>query len=211
MSVEAKPSPSVTPAPDLSAGGANMPIWLIAIFILSGFSGLIYVGNHSGWFDAQVYEPFVDSQHLEAWARPPGPGEELKRGKATFGTLCSTCHGDTGTGSATTGCPPLDGSEWVMAAGPNRIIRILQNGLAGPIEVKGGKYGGGAVAMTAVGAALSDQQISDVLTYVRNAWSNKGKGAAPVTIEQVKAVREKIKDKSGYFTPDELLKLPEKD
>jgi mono/diheme cytochrome c family protein len=37
---------------------------------------------------------------------------------------------------------------------------------------------------------LTDQQIADVLTFVRNSWSNK---ASPVSVTEVKAVRMKIK------------------
>jgi hypothetical protein len=46
--------------------------------------------------------------------------------------------------------------------------------------------------------------MAAVLTYVRNAFGNK---APAVTPEKVKAIRASIKDKTGFYTPDELLKL----
>jgi mono/diheme cytochrome c family protein len=39
-------------------------------------------------------------------------------------------------------------------------------------------------------ADLKDQQIADVLTYIRNSWSNK---ASAVTAAEVKAIRVKLK------------------
>ena len=211
MSAETK-SRTASPQPvETSARGETMPIWLVSVFILTAFAGMIYVAVHGGWFDPLVYPPFADIQHVDAWTRPPALGDGIKKGKVVFEANCAVCHTSTGAGSATTGCPPLDGSEWVLAQGPNRIIRIVLNGLAGPIEVKGGKYGGGSIQMSAVGAALTDQQVADALTYVRASWSNKGKGAGPVTPEQVKSIRDKVKDKTGFWSPEELLKISDKD
>ena len=48
---------------------------------------------------------------------------------------------------------------------------------------------------------LDDQRISDVITYVRQSWSND---AAPVTPAQVEEVREKDKDRTAPWTAAEL-------
>ena len=53
---------------------------------------------------------------------------------------------------------------------------------------------------------LTDQQIADVLTYVRSEWGNN---APEVKAEQVKAVRDKTAGRSGQWLADELLKVPE--
>jgi mono/diheme cytochrome c family protein len=58
--------------------------------------------------------------------------------------------------------------------------------------------------MTQYGGMLNDNEMAAVLTYVRNAFGNK---APAVTAEKVKEVRAAIKDKSGFYTPEELLKL----
>jgi len=42
-----------------------------------------------------------------------------------------------------------------------------------------------------------------VLTYVRNSFGNK---ATVITPEKVKVIREAIKSKTGFYSPDELLK-----
>jgi DUF1365 family protein len=51
---------------------------------------------------------------------------------------------------------------------------------------------------------LKDEEIAAVLTYVRNSFGNKAPAILP---EKVKQVRELIKDKKDYFSPDDLLKL----
>ena len=61
-------------------------------------------------------------------------------------------------------------------------------------------------AMLAIGADMSNQQVADVLTYVRNSWGNK---ASIVTPEQVAKIRAELKGRTDPHTQEELLKLPE--
>lgn len=72
----------------------------------------------------------------------------------------------------------------------------------GPIEVAGVKYPG-HVPMTPFASLLNDDEISSVLTYVRNSFGNK---ATPIRPGQVKKVREETKGKQGLYSPEELLK-----
>jgi hypothetical protein len=102
--------------------------------------------------------------------------------------------------------PPLAGSEWVLAEGPNRIIRIPYLGLTGPIKVSGVDYNMAMLAIAA-GGGMTEQQVADVLTYIRMDWGNKV--ATPlVTPEQVGKVLSEIKDRTDPITAEELLKLP---
>jgi mono/diheme cytochrome c family protein len=73
------------------------------------------------------------------------------------------------------------------------------------MEVKGVTYdpAKGVPPMTPFGALLSDEELAGVLTYVRNTWSNK---AAPVLPATVAKVRAATKDRSIFWTPEELLK-----
>jgi hypothetical protein len=75
-------------------------------------------------------------------------------------------------------------------------------GIYGPIEVNGKKYPG-QVPMTPYAGMLNDTEMAAVLTYVRNAFGNK---AHAVSAQKVKEVRAAIKDRAGFYTPDELLK-----
>jgi mono/diheme cytochrome c family protein len=74
--------------------------------------------------------------------------------------------------------------------------------LYGPIEVAGVKYRGD-VPMTPFGALLKDEEIAAVLTYVRNSFGNNAPAVLPA---QVKKIREATKGKTGFYTPEELLK-----
>lgn len=101
-------------------------------------------------------------------------------GKDAYEANCATCHMANGEGVPGT-FPPIAGSE--RANGPaEEHIKVVLNGLSGPITVKGQNYDG---SMPPFGH-LSDQEIADILTYERTTWGNTG-GA--VTADQVKALR----------------------
>jgi len=110
------------------------------------------------------------------------------------------CHQPTGLGLPGA-YPPLAGSEW--AQGPDeRVIRIVLDGLSGPITVKGGQFNN---SMPAFGPLLRDEQIADVLTYVRSEWGNTAPAVSP---DKAKEIRSAVASRSGPWSPDELLKLP---
>jgi mono/diheme cytochrome c family protein/lysophospholipase L1-like esterase/glucose/arabinose dehydrogenase len=116
---------------------------------------------------------------------------------------CATCHQPDGKG-LDPAFPPLVGTPWVTGS-EERLTKIVLHGLHGRIEVNGKVYDPekGVPPMTAFGSILSDEEVADVLTYVRNSWGNK---AAPVGAETVKKVREATKERSVFWNPEELLK-----
>ncbi len=118
------------------------------------------------------------------------------RGAAVFSRTCIACHGLDGRGLPPV-FPPLDGSEWLTGA-PERAIDIVLSGLFGPITVKGTRFDS---LMAPLGATLSDAEIADALTFVRQRWSND---AAPVTAEQIAARRALQKDRTLPWTEAEL-------
>ena len=100
------------------------------------------------------------------------------------------------------GFPPLTESKWVLG-NEDRLIKIVLKGIYGPIVVNGKKYPG-QVPMTPYGGLLNDKEVAAVLTYIRNSFGNK---ASAVDEKTVKRVREEIKNKVGFYSPDELLLL----
>ena len=116
--------------------------------------------------------------------------------------FCITCHQVDGRGLDASGFPPLAGTPWATGS-EERLIKLALNGLMGPIEVLGKTYPG-QVPMTPYGSMLNDEEIAAVLTYVRNSFGNK---AAPVSPDKVKAVRAATADKTGFYSPEELLKV----
>ena len=127
----------------------------------------------------------------------------FSKGKAIYirEGYCNTCHQPDGAGLSASGFPPIAGTAWVTGS-DERLIKLVLNGLHGPIEVLGQKYGG-QVPMTPFKGLLNDEEVAAVLTYVRNSFGNK---ASVVSPEQVTKVREATKSKSDFYSPEELLK-----
>jgi mono/diheme cytochrome c family protein/glucose/arabinose dehydrogenase len=128
----------------------------------------------------------------------------MAQGKAIYlrDGSCATCHQPDGKGLGESGFPPLNGTNWVLGS-PDRLIKLVLKGLYGPIEVNGKKYPG-QVPMTPFGGMLKDDEVAAVLTYVRNAFGNKASAISP---QKVKEVRASVQNKTGFYTPQELLKL----
>lgn len=180
----------------------TVPMWLIAATFVLFFFGAWYFDLRGGWFEPKVYAPFTSLAHVERF-QPPKGGEEWKaRGRVLYEMNCALCHNPDGAGKPGQ-APPLAGSEWVLTTGVNRLIRIPLAGLNGPIKVKGQEWN---LNMLAAGAPYTDEQLADVLSYIRNSWGNK---APVVTPEQVKKVRADLGGRTQPYTGDELLKLEE--
>ncbi|MFK7847594.1 MAG: PVC-type heme-binding CxxCH protein [Rhodothermales bacterium] len=113
---------------------------------------------------------------------------------------CQTCHQANGEGLSASQFPPLAASPWVTGD-EDRLIKLTIKGLMGPMELMGKTYSG-QVPMTPFGGLLNDKEMADVLTYVRNAFGNE---APVVSAEKVAQVRAAIADKTGFYTPAELL------
>ncbi|HEY0652550.1 MAG TPA: cytochrome c [Chryseosolibacter sp.] len=104
----------------------------------------------------------------------------IARGKEVYAAQCISCHQEQGEGIEDV-FPPLAKSDYLMAD-KTRSIKQTLHGVSGEITVNGKKYSG---EMT--GFDLTDEEVSDVLNYIRNSWGNKG-GA--VTPQEVAAARK---------------------
>jgi glucose/arabinose dehydrogenase/mono/diheme cytochrome c family protein len=120
-------------------------------------------------------------------------------GKQTYTMLCAACHQPNGQGMDGL-APPLVDSEWVI--GKAEILpRIILHGLSGPIKVNGTSW---SLEMPPLGAALTDEQVAGVSTYIRREWEH---GADPVSVEAVAKVRAKHKDRTKGWTADDMADL----
>jgi mono/diheme cytochrome c family protein len=104
----------------------------------------------------------------------------VARGKEVYSTYCMSCHQMEGEGIEDI-YPPVAKSDYLMAD-KNRSITQILYGISGELKVNGKTYNGD---MT--GFDLSDQEVSDVLNYVRNSFNGK---SAAITPEEVKASRK---------------------
>jgi mono/diheme cytochrome c family protein len=107
------------------------------------------------------------------------------RGKTVYLQRCMVCHQADGGGVPKLNAP-LDGSSAVNGSDVSKLIKYIVKGFADRVEIDGELYSN---AMPAA-ADLTDQQIADVLTFIRSNWSNK---VGPVTTLQVKQTRSKLK------------------
>jgi mono/diheme cytochrome c family protein/glucose/arabinose dehydrogenase len=127
------------------------------------------------------------------------------KGKAIYDRegFCGTCHQPDGTGLSASGFPPLARTDWVLGD-QDRLIKLVLKGLQGPMTVLNTHYSG-QVPMTPFEGLLTDEEMAAVLTYVRNSFGNQ---AAAVLPARVKAVREEVREKKGFYHPDELPDSP---
>ena len=116
---------------------------------------------------------------LEAKARP------VDAGAVVYNNYCASCHKPDGTGVTGT-FPPLRGSPRVRGD-QGELIRTIVHGLSGPITVGGVKYD---MEMPAFNF-LSDQEVADVVQYVRSAFGGK---AGAVSLKEVGRIREEEKN-----------------
>jgi len=168
-------------------------------FLLSlAFSSFLLIAgcNFSGLFVHLEDDPvFVDPA---APKDPGGAGSAVVGGPGAgpYAKICASCH--QGNGKGVPGVyPPLAGSAF--ATGESSVpIRIVLHGFKGKINREGKEYNG---LMAPWKDQLSDQEIADVLTFVR---SNFGNTAPAVTADEVKAVREKTKTQMSGWDESKL-------
>ncbi len=135
--------------------------------------------------------------------KPPKPLTQKQQalfdvGQKTYTAVCMQCHKADGLGQAGL-APPLVGSEWVLGS-EDRIVRIVLQGVRGPITINGETFN---LDMPSL-AALTDEQIAGALTYIRRSWDNT---ADPVSVESVTKIRAETKNRIEAWTQRELLKV----
>jgi glucose/arabinose dehydrogenase len=178
-----------------------------------GFIGQPFITNPSNAFfrpvglaegpDGSLY--ISDSQHGRIWRivyykdempapvnvalyqpmaleNPDPVPTELLAGKQVYDKFCVACHMNNGKGAPGMN-PPLAATDFVTGD-KKRLIGIILNGLSEPTVINGETYNNAMPSH----AFLTDQQIADVLTYIRNTFGNKAEGIKP---EEVLAARPK--------------------
>lgn len=101
-------------------------------------------------------------------------------GKVAYEANCSACHQPNGKG-LTGVFPPLAQSDYLLND-KQRAIRVVLEGLTGPIVVNGAEYN---LVMPAQ-FHLEDETVADILTYVMSAWGNKGPEVSTAEVAEVR-------------------------
>ena len=146
---------------------------------------LIYSGKEvDEVYLAQYSDKSADARkEAAATAADDSLAARMARGKATFQGTCSTCHQGEGQGLANA-FPPLAKADYLMED-KERSIHVVLAGLSGEITVNGAKYNNVMPGW----AHLTDHEIADVLTFVRNSFGNQGE---PVLNEEVAKARASL-------------------
>jgi mono/diheme cytochrome c family protein len=134
------------------------------------------------------------------WPNKPKPvveavpltAEQQKRfaaGAEIYKTLCVGCHQPDGRGKEKM-APSLVESRYVVSPDAGAATRILLAGKEGPIGL-----------MPPLGAALNDDQIASVLTYIRREWGHTG---SAVDADDVAETRGLTKNRTRPWTDADL-------
>ncbi len=181
--------------------------WVLGVtaLVMLGAIGLSYIGQSNVWHQQLAHNLIGPNAAPAVAANAAGGGGAMQTGPngvngsmaqsgggtsanapaasgagaSVFSANCAGCHGAAGAGVPGT-FPPLANNP-VVTGDPAKVIAIVKNGLNAKITVNGSSYQG---QMPAWKGTLSNKQIADVLTYVRNAWGNK---AATISEAQVAA------------------------
>ncbi|MBP0616459.1 cytochrome c [Jiella mangrovi] len=92
---------------------------------------------------------------------------QMKAGAEIYRTSCAACHGMDGKGAEHL-FPALAGSAAVQQDDVSTLIHVILAGAKGPYT----KDRPTAPAMPSFAFHLSDEQVADVATYIRNDWGN---------------------------------------
>jgi glucose/arabinose dehydrogenase/mono/diheme cytochrome c family protein len=148
---------------------------------------VMYKGNKEEFGEKQLAG--MEQRRMRTNIKTPDEiKDNLLKGKEPVGSVaytryCASCHLAGGQGDGNR-FPPLFGSEWV--SGPKtRLIEIVLKGMSGPITVRRKPYDGVMPAH----AFLNDQQVAEILTYIRTRMNH---GGTPIAVEEVQTVRSQL-------------------
>jgi mono/diheme cytochrome c family protein len=110
--------------------------------------------------------------------------QSVSRGEAVYKTYCLACHQTDGSGVPNMN-PPLIQNDWVLGPKPRLIEQVLQ-GSQGKVEIDGETFHN---SMPPLGH-LTDQQIADVITYVRRSFGNNASAATPAEVKGLRAKKK---------------------
>jgi mono/diheme cytochrome c family protein len=135
--------------------------------------------------DLLAIATYLKSIPASAMRSSPAPdARSMRAGSAIFFDACTSCHLEGGKGQAGM-FPPLRGSGIAQQYDATGVLRlILAGGRTAPTVSRPSFQ-----SMPSFAWKLSDQEIADVATYVRNSWGNR---APPVDEREVAAMRSKL-------------------
>jgi len=124
-------------------------------------------------------------------------------GAILFRQICASCHSSSGEGIHGL-APSLVGSKYISTH-LEQLGLIILHGLKGPLQINGELYDNGhQMPGLKYNKNLSDKDISDIISYVTNAFSVNSKSLKPA---KIKELREKESKDGMEYTEEELYEL----
>ena len=108
-------------------------------------------------------------------------GDVSARGSLDYLNSCAACHLSSGKGYVET-FPALAGNPVVNSPDPSSLINIVLNGATVPPTEKAPT----GFTMPGFADRLTDQEVADIVTFIRSSWGNKG---SPVSSDDVVRLR----------------------
>jgi mono/diheme cytochrome c family protein len=125
----------------------------------------------------------------------------MQAGSAVYFDSCTACHHVQGQGSPRL-FPPLAGSAVAQQSDPTSVIHfILAGGRTGPTPTRPT-----ATSMPSFAWKLTDTEIADVATYIRNSWGNS---APPVSADDVAKLRKSLSLRRALDQSDRSATVPD--
>jgi glucose/arabinose dehydrogenase/mono/diheme cytochrome c family protein len=155
---------------------------------------VMFKGDRRGFGATQLAG--MEAHRSHANIRPPHQEddvigrERLEAGAQLYDTYCAACHQRDGKGDGAR-FPPLEATRWV-SGNKERLIDLVLNGIEGPIEVNGRTYSG----VMPGNAFLSDEEVAQILTYIRQTFGNFASGVSASEVAAVRG-RETAEDNSA--------------
>lgn len=137
--------------------------------------------------DLQAIASYLKSLPASGLTRPApvsGTDKAMVVGKKVYDANCAACHVSDGSGIRHM-IPTLAGNPQINSSDPSSLLNVVLKGSQGPFTHANPT----AAGMPEFGWKLSDDNIADVMTYIRNSWGN---AAAPVTTETVTKTRQSL-------------------
>jgi nitrite reductase (NO-forming) len=122
----------------------------------------VYLGDKAGSLAA------VNTAAQSDAAGTLSPAQQIEAGKSLYVGTCSVCHQDAGAGLPGV-FPPLAKSDYVAQHSKEELVRIVLDGISGPLKVNGQDYNSVMPPMS----QLTDDEIANILTFVRSEWNGQ--------------------------------------
>jgi mono/diheme cytochrome c family protein len=195
-------------APDLTGntrvGLGDWSVDDIAEFLASGRNGHAAAGgamadviSYSTSFmndaDRRAIGVYLKSQPASPSLGSQAPdGAAMRRGAQIYSDACASCHLDDGIGQSRL-FPPLGKDAMLQQPDPTGLTHLILAGTR--VGVSASRPS--PLGMPSFAWKLTDQEIADVSTYIRNTWGNQ---AAPVAMAEVSELRKKLGLQTVHLT-----------